>query len=324
MKLSIIIPIYNVEKYIEKCLLSCITQDIQLGVDYEIICVNDGTQDNSAFLAKTIANQYNGITVLNQENRGLSEARNTGLRNIHGEYVWFVDSDDWIEENCLARIISQLKDDLDILQLQFCNVYEEKGEVAINKKGLFYEIKTGREVFREGKWCTPAQFSVYRTEFLNRKQLTFVPGIYHEDSEFKPRAIYIKKKIAWDSNVSYYYLRRDSGSITSTFKLKNGLDILNTVIRNLLRFIDQEDVPHADRIFFYRLISMNMNTVLLGLLNIKDKNDKEYLIKAIKKDKFLFQYMLKSRKIKYIFEGLLFLSNIKLGLIMYNCFKAKA
>ena len=125
MKLSIVIPMYGVEKYIEKCLMSCIQQDSILGVEYEIICVNDGTKDRSAEIAKQIAANYKGVVVFDQENGGLSAARNTGLSFAQGEYVWFVDSDDWICENSIGRIIDKLVDDIDILQLQYRWAYDE-------------------------------------------------------------------------------------------------------------------------------------------------------------------------------------------------------
>lgn len=319
MKLSIIIPIYNVEKYIERCLLSCVTQDVQLGVDYEIICVNDGTKDQSAFLAKNIASKYKGITVIDQENRGLSEARNTGFRNIHGEYVWFVDSDDWIEENCLGRIIRALNNNIDILQLQYRNVYEGN-KITECSNNLFLGIKTGREVFRLSKWLVPVQFSIYRSFFLKDNNLFFVPGIYHEDSEFTPRALYLAQKVMCDTCVSYNYLRRLSGSITSSFKLKNGIDII-FVNNSLLNFIRQRDISQKDRIYFYRLIGMNMNTLFFGMSSLTDKDAFQNLIEVIDNNIFLFKYMLYSNKLKYIFEGLCFLTSIRFGFKIYCLIK---
>lgn len=110
MKLSIIIPIYGVEKYIEKCILSCVNQKgLKIGTDFEIICVNDGTKDKSAKIAKYIASKYEGITVIDQKNQGLSAARNTGLYAAKGEYIWYVDSDDYIKENCLRDLCDKLK-----------------------------------------------------------------------------------------------------------------------------------------------------------------------------------------------------------------------
>lgn len=103
MKLSIVIPVYNVEKYVSECLDSCLEQNIDI-TDYEIIIVNDGSTDNSANLINLYAKQSN-IIIINQENLGLSAARNAGMKIAKGEYIWFVDSDDWIEPGILKRIL---------------------------------------------------------------------------------------------------------------------------------------------------------------------------------------------------------------------------
>ena len=128
MKLSIVIPMYGVEKYIEKCLMSCINQDVNLGQDYEIICINAGSKDKSAEIAKQIAVDYEGVQVIDQENGGLSVARNNGLRMAKGDYVWFVDSDDWIEENCISSIIKALSSFPDMLTIQ-CNLVSEDSNI---------------------------------------------------------------------------------------------------------------------------------------------------------------------------------------------------
>ena len=107
LKLSIIIPVYNVEKYIEKCLVNCAQQDCCTD-SYEIIVVNDGTKDNSLAIAEDVARRYDNIYITSQLNAGLSEARNKGLSLAKGEYVWFVDSDDWIDTNCLTDIMKYL------------------------------------------------------------------------------------------------------------------------------------------------------------------------------------------------------------------------
>ena len=102
-KLSLIIPMYNVELYIEKCLNSCINQDLSAD-EYEIIIVNDGSKDNSLSIAESIAQKHNNVRIITQTNGGLSSARNTGLINSRGEYIWFIDSDDWIEPNVLKEL----------------------------------------------------------------------------------------------------------------------------------------------------------------------------------------------------------------------------
>ena len=108
MFLSIIIPIYNVEQYIEKCILSCERQNIEKS-DYEIICINDGSTDRSEEIVKALKNNYNNIVALSQKNKGVSCARNLGLEKARGEYIWFVDGDDFVQENVLSDIKSILK-----------------------------------------------------------------------------------------------------------------------------------------------------------------------------------------------------------------------
>lgn len=106
MKLSIIIPIYNVEKYIERCAESVLNQNVPPS-QYEVIFVNDGTKDNSVEILKKAINFniHSNFQIRDKENGGLSSARNFGLEHATGDYVWFVDSDDWIESNCLAKIV---------------------------------------------------------------------------------------------------------------------------------------------------------------------------------------------------------------------------
>ena len=318
MILSIIIPVYNVEKYIEKCLLSCLNQDIP-SEDYEIIVVNDGSPDNSDKIIQNIKKSYSNILVFNQKNKGLSEARNTGFKNSRGKYVWFIDSDDWIEKNCLGRIYNLLKINPDILQLQYRYVYEDtwlEKEIPIYRiKG----IKSGPEVIRQGGLPAPAPFSIYRSQFLKDHDLAFVPGIYHEDSEFKPRVTYLAKRIISDTVVCYNYLQRTSGSITSNFRLKNGLDII-FVMNSLSRFTDNQKIPFKYRPSFYRKIGLNMNTLLAGLSRLNEK-DKRILIDKLNMNKYLFRHMIFSDRLKYQVEGTLFLINLKFGLKLYHLLK---
>ena len=93
MKLSIIIPVYNVEKFITRCLHSCVSQNLSIN-EFEIVVVNDGTRDNSMKFVSQFAEEYSNISIINQENKGLSAARNRGLSVAKGDYVWFVDSDE--------------------------------------------------------------------------------------------------------------------------------------------------------------------------------------------------------------------------------------
>lgn len=302
MKLSIVIPVYNVEKYIEKCLLSCLNQDISFDL-YEIIVVNDGSPDNSLIIADRIAIESKNIRIISQENQGLSAARNTGLQNAKGEYIWFVDSDDYIEVNCLGRITAQLKDHLDILQLQYRLIYEDKNFVKDVDYCVIDGVKSGLDVIVEGGLPTPAPFSIFRTQFLRDRKLEFVKGIYHEDTEFKPRVVYLADKISSDTEISYNYLQRVSGSITAHYNLKNGLDMLK-VTNSLLNFVKEQHIQKKYALYFFRQISVCINTTFYWIY-LFSKKDKIIFNKNLKKNKHLFDCMIKSGVLKYQIEGIL-------------------
>ena len=313
LALSIIIPVYNVELYVEKCIRSCADQNFS---DFELVIVNDGSTDSSADIVNQVAKDYKNITVIHQANQGLSAARNAGFKAARGEYIWFVDSDDWIEPYSLQRICNHLTDDLDILQLQYRYVYED---ASLNHNATFRLIdgvSNGREVTLEGGLPAPAQFCVYRKDFLMQNHLEFKHGIYHEDSEFKPRATYLAQRIASDSEVSYNYLQRTSGSITSKFRLKNGLDILY-VMNSLMDFADSQHMDKACRKVFNNNVGLDMNTLLLGYRQLAE-SDKTLLEKELLKQKRLFKAMIKCGNFKYRLEGLAFFLNVRLGLMLHQ------
>lgn len=313
MILSIIIPMYNVEKFLTKCVLSCENQDISKN-EYEIVCVNDGSPDNSLQIAETLALQYPNIKVISQPNGGLSAARNTGLINAKGEYVWFVDSDDWIEENCLGRIVSKLSNNLDVLQLQYRHVWLEPYSIKEFNLILVKGVKSGIEVTLEGGLPAPAPFCIYRRFFLLDNDLKFIPGIYHEDSEFKPRVVYLAEKITSDNVVSYNYFQRQRGSIMSSFSVKRANDIL-FVNCNLYKF--SLNIEKKCVYTFYRNIGLNINTLLYGYRELSSK-DKEAVRLMLKSKTLSFKCMMHSKNLKYILEGLFFRININLGFMLHK------
>lgn len=125
MKLSIIVPMYNVEKYIQRCLSSIINNKGFLE-NCELIVVNDGTKDNSESIARKIIEGLPNTQIIVQENQGLSAARNIGLSRAIGEYVWFIDSDDWIEPDAIKSLMNEIDKEYDVIQFGYNNVYYDK------------------------------------------------------------------------------------------------------------------------------------------------------------------------------------------------------
>ena len=298
MKLSIVIPVYNVELYLEKCLNSCLSQDISQ-TDYEIIVINDGSLDNSLQIAEKIAERESNIIVISQENGGLSLARNTGLIRAKGKYVWFIDSDDWIEENCLGKIIERLDETQpDFLQLQYRLAYDD---TSFNKD-IYCSIDgvvAGVQQIENGAVPIPAQFTIYSRNFLLRNNLMFYPGIFHEDCEFKPRALFLAERCASYDGVVYNYYQRTSGSITSQPNPKRAFDCIKVAlsIDEFYRNVAKSKCP----LYFHNHISMMVNNALSVVGNKKKEFSMELL-----NQKHLFIHLCKSKIIKYRIEGWLF------------------
>ena len=236
--LSIIIPVYNVEKYIFKTLDSIYSQEI-LPNGVEVIVINDGTPDSSMEIVEQFRMQYKNIIVVNQENQGLSGARNTGIHKAKGKYLWFVDSDDMIENGILDKMLPLLnKGDEDIYTFKI-REYDELGNVLTERKFLDNqrpEFCSGLEMIRRTARYrilhTPMQMHVIRTEFLRDNGLEFVRGIYHEDIEFAPRMLLAANKVCYVPWVAYKYVKRGSGSITTNPQL------LEKRIRNLIQIAE--------------------------------------------------------------------------------------
>lgn len=237
MILSIIIPVYNVEKYIRKTLDSIFLQQFNLN-DVEVIVVNDGTPDNSMKIVEEYKEKHSNLVVINQENQGLSGARNTGLEASHGKYVWFVDSDDWIEDGCLQRILKEVKYSRQNLLVYLIREYNEAGHVIYQRSfpASLLSSRHGIDFLKCHSFDrVPMQMYIIRRDFLVNNDLRFMVGITHEDVEFAPKMLVAAKSVKAIPEVSYCYLRRRSGNITaeryfSDKRVKDFCTIINEYI----------------------------------------------------------------------------------------------
>ena len=227
MLLSIIIPVYNVEKYIGGTLSSVYNQSFDES-QFEVIVVNDGTSDNSMDVVKEFIQKHSNITVINQKNQGLSCARNAGLNVARGDYIWFVDSDDAVTEDSLKYIenlVNNIKADVyafDMLKICESDGSEKIEPIILKKKyQKYYNRPLPVERFWKKIHICPAQRFLFLRKFLIDNELSFFPGIYHEDEEFDVRALVSAKSIVLINQSIYRYLVRSSGSIMSSFKMKS-------------------------------------------------------------------------------------------------------
>lgn len=300
--LSIIIPVYNVEKYIMKCVSSIIKQINELKENdiVEIIIVNDGTPDNSINIITDYIRQYDFVKVISQENKGLSAARNFGLSNASGKYVWFFDSDDWLNNGSLEPIVLYLKKGLDLCVIGKISIDEEKN---ILDTYLFHKKHKALELIRDNQFMT--QLYIVRRQILQDNDLHFYESIYHEDVEFTPRMLcHINKYCIIDKPI-YCYLKR-IGSITMgnglTYNPKRAKDTF-LIVKSLDCF--RKQLTFSDRKEFSRIISLLMNNVLQDIPNM-EKSTIELVRKLFKNNKTYFCHLLKSLNLKYMLEWILF------------------
>lgn len=236
IRLSIIIPVYNVKAYIARCLDSCLHQDISAD-EYEIVVVNDGTPDNSMDIVREYAGKYHNIVIAERPNGGLSAARNTGLKAARGQYVWFVDSDDYIEPDCTGRLLDQCqRDNLDVLCFNLNIVYED-GHIKPFVIGCWTpNIVCDGHTFIDSVYMPPAAWvAIYRRSFLIDNCLRFYEGILHEDQEYTPRAYTLASRISYTDLRLYNYYQRTGSIMKSSQDVRRSRDLL-TVADSLYNF----------------------------------------------------------------------------------------
>ena len=233
MQFSIIIPVYNVEQYLCDCLDSVLAQNF---TDYEAICVNDGSADNSLSVLEEYAQKSDKIKIISQKNKGLSGARNTGIMEAKGDYIFFLDSDDRIESNTLDILKKELSDE-DILSFNGQRWFESTETKEEPNPGIKEDTLTGWEYYNKyalvGRKIhfLPVWQRVYKKEFIFQNNLFFKEGIYHEDNLFTPIACYYAKKVKVIPDVLYFYrIRQGSIMQQNDFKrLKDIIQIANSL-----------------------------------------------------------------------------------------------
>lgn len=210
MKFSLILPTYKVEKYITACLESCCNQIGFSLSEYEIIIVNDETPDNSISAAQKVIDRYpeHNRKIVNRKNGGLSAARNSGIIEAEGDYLWFIDSDDYIETNALSVLNDAVnKGDFDIINFTHKTVYKNNRIVGGDTKYNGYST-TGVEYMSQHGFLS-AWTCIYKREFINRNNLKFKEGVIWEDCEFNTRAYMLSDNCYCISDALYYYIRRE-------------------------------------------------------------------------------------------------------------------
>lgn len=283
LKLSVVVPIYKVEQYLSKCLDSLLNQDIS-SEDYEIILVDDGSPDRCGAICEDYAARFAQVKVVHRKNGGLSAARNSGIEVAQGQYVQFVDSDDYLEPDVLGKLVQKMEDDqLDVLRFNYQNVnerYEIFEPNKVSKPFVDYrdEMCDGLTFLTErlGFGCYAWQF-VIRRELLDGCR--FKEGIYFEDTEWTPRLLLKASRVTSTDLMVYNYLMRE-GSITQSVDEKKKRKVLDDKLR-LIDFMNEQMKVVADKRWYE---GMNAQIVLsvIGYVSEYYFEERQAVIQTLK------------------------------------------
>ena len=235
--ISVIIPVYNVEKYIRQCLESVINQTFK---DIEIICINDGSTDNSLEILQEFSQKDKRIIVINKKNEGASIARNIGIENSQGEYIYFVDSDDWIEIDTIEILYKECNEE-DIVYSNLCHYNENTKKIKEEKLKYFIKEGEGKYFLINGEGVGPCN-KLYKLSFLKENNLKFLENIIYEDLEFNFRCFFLSQKVKFVNNAGYNYRMARAGSVMTDFKIEKSIFSINEIIKNFSDFYNKSDL----------------------------------------------------------------------------------
>jgi glycosyltransferase involved in cell wall biosynthesis len=271
VQFSIIVPIYNVQKYVINCLKSIEAQE---NMDFEVILVNDGSTDNSKELCEKFIEFKNNFYLFSQENKGLSAARNTGIEKAKGEYIIFLDSDDYLNNNGLFKIQKILEGrKVDVLVSRFNYLDDVSKKLSESKVFDDFEenytkpIKFYDKHVNQGRNWLSAWSCIVKREFLIKNQLFFEVGLLHEDELWVPTIFAKASSYSLNNDLFYIYRINRSGSIMSSIKSKNQLHKI--FICHNLNSLEVDN--YTKKILNKRVSDLFFSTIVNSLIHLRSE-----------------------------------------------------
>lgn len=276
MFFSIIIPIFNVENYLKKCVESVLNQNFK---DIEILLIDDCSTDGSLAVAKFFAFNDNVKVIKKEKNSGLSDTRNIGLSHATGTYILFLDSDDYVENNCLEKLQSLIIQNNcpDIIYTGFIEEKDSNSSklfgYAGEKNKLYAKHDFLQNELEKRTLYAPACFGVYKRQLIMDNNILFKVGILHEDELWTPQVVFYADSIYTSDYAFYHYVRREISITKAIDKTKNGLDLINSCIE-LDEFFSQNAEQKIEKLMKNHIAMVYMKAMCIGKLYRKDYRKK--------------------------------------------------
>ena len=295
-RFSIVIPVYNTEKYLDCCLESVLVQSFQ---DFEVILVDDGSPDKAPALCDAWAEKDCRIQVVHQENSGLSSARNTGIRHASGEYLLFLDSDDWWSN---AEVLSSLADQLsktpvDVLSFNYRKSYNGRLDPPYFSEALPASacVESLAQMMRDGRWVTGACNKAIRRSLLAENSLFFRTGITSEDIDWTLRLALCGQTFAF-SNICVFIYRQLSSSISHSSSGKKTACLCGN-IRECVKILDAADSAKAELMMPF--LAYQYGTLLYNVANTPRSERSRELMAEVRDMRGLLAYSA-NRKVRLL------------------------
>lgn len=293
-KVSIIVPAYNTEKYISKCLESLVNQTLK---EIEIILIDDGSKDNTLNIAKSFMEKDSRIKIISQTNQKQGAARNQGMRVAKGEYIGFVDSDDWVDLNYFEKLyLAAKKYDSDIALATNVRIGNGKTKKRLNitKEEFVTSFQDKIDISHQAKNPCPTN-KIYRREMLSINNITWPEGVYCEDKLFTIQALYYSNGIVTVPDIYYYYYRNPTSTVNSK-KMRHTNRLLidkNNARKAVVEFLREKNCKIKERGFSYISKKIKVFNKALILVKTSIASVTIYLFASIP----IFKYKLKKEEV---------------------------
>lgn len=255
IKISIVVPVYKVEEYLPRCVESLVNQTYK---NLQIILVDDGSTDNCPKLCDDYAKKDSRIEVIHRENGGLSAARNSGVMIATGDYLLFVDSDDFIELDSCERFINVLKnqkDDIDLIVGVAKEIRENKTtfqkHTNLKENHIYTPSEFIQKSIKSNEWYAPAWLNLYNTKWFKKNNFKYAEGLYFEDLEIQPKIFLNANKILYLDYPFYNYLIRENSIMTTSFSDKKRRDCFFIIEEWFSIFSDIKDKKLQKYLFYW-------------------------------------------------------------------------
>lgn len=300
---SVIIPVYNTDQYVASCIDSILGQTLK---DIEIICIDDGSTDNSSLILDDYERKHQRIRVYHQENQGLSAARNAGMQHARGKYIYFMDSDDFLKENALETLYQRAEaDNLDVLFFGAQSFFDDnmteeqrkmnKLPMEYKRAGEYPAVVSGKKMFcmqnNNKSYFTPVWIQFAKSEFLRKEDIAFYETLLHEDNLYTIQLLFKAERTGCIDEPFFQRRIRGNSIMTAKYTHRNALGLYLTITELMREFNDLSQQTEDCRKLIQKMQSMILNNLTWQWYRLSEVEKALFRASLTKEDRMMFNVL---------------------------------